>query len=245
MILLLTILPLGVLSMVTNQTISGPRAFATSTKLRILIVDDHQLYRKGLKDLLELDESVQVCGQAGNIADALLMFDELQPDLVTVDISLANGNGLELIQRLKLANPRVLILVVTMHEEGLYAERAIAAGASGFICKQAENGQFLEAIQDLRQGELHVSPQLKQKLRNRKAKRSGGSDSPEANLSGRELEILGFIGRGLTTQKISSLLSISASTVETYRERLKSKLNLKNSSELNRHAILWILNESK
>jgi DNA-binding NarL/FixJ family response regulator len=209
---------------------------------RTLIVDDHQLFRDGLRELLQNEPDVEFCGEAEHEEDAFKQFVDANPDLVIVDISLASGHGLNLTSRIKKASPTAIVVVLSMYDDRVYAERALAAGASGYICKQSTNREIVDAIRAVRNGEIYLQENilqriLKQKVRGRHAVKGGESEQ----LSARELEIFTLIGRGRTTHQIAHELRLAISTVETYRERLKTKLNLTTGSELTRYAILWVM----
>ena len=212
---------------------------------RALIVDDHELFRDGLKELIDSEADITVCGEAADSHEALEKFRELRPNLVTVDISLSKGDGLDLIARLKAIDPNVLILVVSMFEEAVYADRAIAAGATGYVCKQSANQKILDALRAVRRNTIYLSDTAL----NRHVQRSVGKQQApvrpeEEQLSTRELQIFVLIGKAHTTQQIAQLLNLSPSTVETYRERIKGKLNLANGTELTHRAITWTLHNS-
>jgi len=213
-----------------------------ASECRALIVDDHQLFRNGLSELLSTQPGVTVCGEAGEFHEALEKFQALKPNFVMVDISLAKGNGLDLVERLKTLDPNVSVLVVSMFDEAVYADRAIAAGASGYLCKQAPNEEVLRAVQTVRNNGMYLSqPMMERLLRRKSGSKALVADSEEKQLSTRELQIFSLIGQGETTQRIAQHLNLSPSTVETYRERIKNKLDLANGAELTRRAILWMM----
>lgn len=232
--------------MVPQKTALSESPLATkSVRWRALIVDDHQLFRNGLRELLEDEPDVEVCAEAAEISEALAAFEREKPNLVTIDISLTDGNGLSLVERIKRQSPAITILVLSMYDEGIYADRAIAAGASGYVCKQSTNEEIRRALRTVLKGEVYLSPAVMQRLLLRKSPQVGGGQLfHEARLSNRELEILTLIGQGSTTQGIATKLHLSVSTIETYRERLKTKLQLANGAELTRHAILWLMSHA-
>jgi DNA-binding NarL/FixJ family response regulator len=211
---------------------------------RVLIVDDHQLFCNGLAELLNSEPGLEVVGQATDAQQAIDQFLELRPQLVTLDISLAKGNGLELIGRFKEIDPDAVVLVVSMFDETTYADSAIKAGAAGYVCKQASNEQILDAIHTVRRQGVYLSQSGMNRVLHRGGAAGGASVSPETQLSTRELQIFTLIGQGETTQKIARQLYLAPSTVETYRERIKNKLNLANGAELTRKAILWTLHHT-
>jgi DNA-binding NarL/FixJ family response regulator len=215
------------------------------TLCRVLIVDDHQLFRNGLAELINSDPEVTVVGEATDAQQALEKFEQLRPHLVTLDISLAKGNGLELIYKFKELDPSVAVLVVSMFDEGTYADPAIKAGATGYVCKQASNDQIMEAVRTVRRQGIYLSqPAMNRMLQRTVHSQTGKEIAPESQLSTRELQIFTLIGQGETTQKIAKQLFLAPSTVETYRERIKNKLNLASGAELTRRAILWTLHNS-
>ncbi|MCE9557035.1 MAG: response regulator transcription factor [Planctomycetes bacterium] len=208
---------------------------------RVLIVDDHELLRDGLRMLLGTDPKLEVCGDAMDETDARNLVRQLNPDLAVVDLTLRNGNGLDLVKWIKKNHPETRVIVLTMHDEKIYGERALRAGAEGFVNKDHASGTILTAIEQVRDGKLFFSEELTRRV----MKRTRGSQnevSPSATdlLSDRELEVFRFIGQGKTSAQIAAELKLAASTVETYRERLKTKLNLTNSAELARHATVWV-----
>lgn len=208
----------------------------------VLIVDAHQLFRNGLAGLINSDPEVTVVGEATDEQQALEKFKQLRPHLVTLEISLAKGNGLELINKFKELDPSVAVLVVSMIDEGTYADSAIKAGATGYVCKQASNEQIMEAVRTVRRQCIYLSqPAMNRMLQRTVNSHSGGDIAPESQNSTRELQIFTLIGQGETTQKIAKQLFLAPSTVETYRERIKNKLSLASGAELTRKAILWTL----
>jgi DNA-binding NarL/FixJ family response regulator len=209
---------------------------------RTLIVDDHELFRKGLRELLEGEHGVQVLGEAVGEVEAFEKFKAVDAELVTIDISLASGHGLNLVTRIKRLKPTSLILVVSMYDERVFAERAIAAGASGYVSKQASNLDIIAAIRAVRRGEIYLRPDMMQRLLKRKTG-SKKIDAPlsDEQLSGREVVILSLIGQGMSTNQIAQELHLATSTVETYRERIKTKLGLSSAAELIRHSVLWLM----
>ena len=209
-------------------------------KRRVLLVDDHAILREGFAEIINSKPDLQVCGQASTAGRALDAVSRLKPDLVVVDISLQGGSGLELIKSLKAVHPRLPMLVLSMHEESLYAERALRAGALGFIMKREESKTILEAIRTVLKGELFVSESVRdQMLREFVDRKAPETWVPMGHLTDRELEVLELMGQGRTTGQIAKLLHISTSTVETHRVHLKVKLHVKNVSELMRVAVEW------
>jgi DNA-binding NarL/FixJ family response regulator len=210
---------------------------------RILIIDDHPLVRKGLRQLIEDEPDLQVCGEASSADEAVGMLDRCRPDLMIVDLSLKDSSGLELIKRVKARNADVRMLVSSMHDESLYAERVLNAGALGFVSKQEAMEKVIEAIRCVLSGRVYVSAAMQDLLLRRLVVDGGPAPdrSPIETLSDRELEVFELIGRGRGTREIARQLHLSVKTVETYREHIKGKLNLRSASELVSRAVQWVL----
>jgi DNA-binding NarL/FixJ family response regulator len=223
-------------SRAANSQESDPPALA-----RVLIVDDHQLLRDGIRLMIDNECDLEVCGEAEGETEAVHKFRQLQPDLVVVDISLKTGNGIELIKRIKTHQPAARIIVSTMHDERIYGERALRAGAMGFVNKQDPGGTLLVAIRHVLRGNLYFGEQLTQRLLQRAIDPNApGKSSPVELLADRELEAFELIGRGLSSQEIASRMHISHKTVDRYRENIKRKLDIATSNELIRQATLWV-----
>jgi DNA-binding NarL/FixJ family response regulator len=215
---------------------------AIAAPWRVLIVDDHPFYRDGLRALFEKQSGVIVDGEAESEQEALRHILAAKPDLVTVDVSLASGNGLSLISAVKQLKSPPQTLVISMYEDRAYADLAIAAGACGYLCKHTEGRELRLALEAIRRGDIYVSPRVcRSALRTQAAPPRSGGPSSEKQLSSRELQIFTLIGQGRNTHQIAAELFIAVSTVETYRERLKTKLNLSSGSELARHAFFWAM----
>jgi DNA-binding NarL/FixJ family response regulator len=217
----------------------------TEARAKILLVDDHEVLRQGMRLLIEHQHDLQVCGEATDEASAIKLFRSTSPDLLIVDLSLKEGDGIELIKRIKLLDPEARMLVFSMHDERVYGERVLRAGAKGYVSKQQPVRAVLTAIRKVLSGSLNFSAELTQRL----FERAAASDpmtaaSPVESLSDRELEVFEMIGRGLTTRSIAARLHLSPRTVDTYRERLKIKLSLANSAELHYRAVQWVLKGS-
>jgi DNA-binding NarL/FixJ family response regulator len=212
-----------------------------SRKSKVLIVDDHPIVRRGLADLISAEPDLEVSGQAADVAEALKSIERDCPDVAIIDISLKNGHGLDLIEQIKEKSDRVKMLVSSMHDELLFAERSLRAGAMGYIPKQEPTEKLLEAIRLILRGQIFLTPRMSNRLLHFVVGGNSMEENPIQNLSNRELEVFEMIGQGLTTQQIAQKLSLSDKTIETHREKIKRKLNLKNSSELSRSAVQWVL----
>lgn len=213
----------------------------SSARRRVFLVEDHPVTREGFAQLINYQEDLIVCGQAESAARALAGLEAAQPNLVIVDISLADSNGLELIKSIKARCPTLPVLVLSTFDESLYAERALRAGARGYVMKQAPTSEVMKAIRTTLCGDLYLSEKMRslmlhQHLQGKKAK----ALSSEEALSDRELEIFEMIGHGRTTRQIATRLHLSVSTVETHRAHIKEKLQLENSVELVRRAVEWV-----
>lgn len=210
----------------------------TSTTAQILIVDDHPLVRRGLAELIASEPDLEVWGQAASGEEALQLLARNQPDLMVVDISLKGINGLELIKRVRLQFPEILVLVSSMHDESLFGERALLAGASGYINKEEATDRVLDAIRQILDGRIYMSQTMVRHV----LQPTGEERTPSLlHLSDRELEVFTLIGQGVTTRQIAERLKISTKTVETHRENIKAKLSLKTGMELTRRAVQWVL----
>lgn len=209
----------------------------TSAPVRILIVDDHPIVRLGIRQMIAADPHLTVCGEAESGREALQLVAS-KPDLAIVDLSLEDGHGLELIRRLREAVPDLRVLVLSMHDEALFAERALRAGARGYIMKQEAIGGLVHAIREVLSGRVFVSKRMSQRLLERVGQPSAPGD-PLGNLTDRELEVFELIGRGLSTAAIADRLDVSIKTVETYRSNIKTKLDLKDATDLIRFATAW------
>jgi DNA-binding NarL/FixJ family response regulator len=207
---------------------------------RVLIVDDHELLRDGLKGLLNSQEGLEVCGEASDEEMGFRQIRKLQPDLVIVDITLNKGNGIELIKRIHQHYPSVLIIVASMHDEKVYGERVLRAGAMGYVSKQDPSRTILRAIRQVLDDKVYFSEVLTRQLLARAAD-AGFKRSPIEMLSDRELEVFTLIGQGMTTGQVAEKLHLSPRTIETYRQRLKAKLNVDSGGKLNREAVQWVL----
>jgi DNA-binding NarL/FixJ family response regulator len=211
-----------------------------STKRRILIVDDHPLFREGLQQLIDRTSDFEVCGEAADGAEAMTLIPQLQPDLALVDISLGTGSGIELIKTIKGRYEDLPVLVISMHNESIYAERALRAGAMGYVMKHERGKVVLHAIAQVLRGDIFVSDKMTTSIL---SKLTLGRDekplSPVETLSDRELEVLGMLGQVKETRQIAGELNLSVATINTFRARIKEKLKLKSPTELAMYAIQW------
>lgn len=215
------------------------------TRRRVFIVDDHTMIREGLRGLLERDPGLEVCGDAAAIPDALLALRGLPADVVLVDISLGGASGLDLIKSLKAEFPALPVLVVSMHDEALYAERALRAGAMGYIMKHEPAKTMKAAIHKVLSGEMYLSEKMSSTVISRFMR--GEPDrpaSPMETLSDRELEVFRLLGQGRGVRQISEELGVTIPTVNSFRNRIKEKLNLRTSTEVMLHAVEWFREES-
>jgi DNA-binding NarL/FixJ family response regulator len=223
-----------------------PNSFAVTAQRRVLIVDDHPIVRQGLRRMIEPEPDLVVCGEVQTEREARAAIRALAPDVVIVDISLAQGDGLELVRDVHAQRPELPMLVLSMHDELIYAERLLAAGASGYIMKQAASDQLLIALRKVLEGETYLSESLAGNLGRLDGGNGGagyGAD-PIDRLSNRELQVLSLIGRGLSSREAAEALGLSVKTVETHRQSLKRKLNLATNAQLLQYAINWYASRS-
>jgi len=207
---------------------------------RIIIVDDHPLFRKGIEQLINnTDDGLVMCGEAGNAADGMEAIRKIKPDLVIVDVSLPGANGIELIKNIRAEFPRLPVLTLSMHDESLYALRAIKAGAQGYVMKEEALENVITAIREVLAGRPYLSREMSAKLITSFAGGNAQTNMTD-KLSDRELEILELIGKGRDVREIAQALHISAKTVETHRAHIKEKLNLKNARQVARYAVQWL-----
>jgi DNA-binding NarL/FixJ family response regulator len=212
-----------------------------SRKPRILIVDDHAIVREGFAEIITAHANLEVCGEVGSAPEAMDAVNHLKPDLAVVDLSLQGGSGLDLIKNLKTLHPKLPILVLSMHDENLYAERAIRAGALGYVMKCHDSTILLRAIHEVLQGQIFLSPSVREQMLGKFIGIPASAiKSPAADLTDREIEVLQLTGEGLTTRQIAQKLHLSISTVETHRANLKEKLNLHSVPALIRAAVEWV-----
>lgn len=212
---------------------------------RIIVVDDHPIMNKGLAQLLNSELGFEVVAQYESGEEMLQNYVDVSPDLAVIDISLPGMSGLELIKHLKARDYDMKILVVSRHDESLYAQRVIRAGAQGYLMKMEAGDVLLKAIRKILNGGMYVSSEISEKLLMSMASgRKNISESPMDKLSDRELEVFEMTGKGNSTREIAEKLHLSVKTVESYRARIKTKLNLENATELMRHAVKWVETEN-
>lgn len=217
----------------------------SETKTRVFLVDDHPLVREWLANLIDHQPDMMVCGEAESAGQALATIGDTLPDVAILDVSLDGRSGIELIKDLRLQVPQVMILVLSMHDEELYAPRALRAGAKGYIMKSEATQKVVLAIRRIQEGRTYVSDRMASILAERAVTQpANASVSPVSLLSDRELEVFALLGRGRATRHIAETLHVSAKTVQAYCARIKEKLGVSTSTELLREAIRWAEEES-
>ena len=209
---------------------------------RILIVDDHPLVRTGFAQLIGDSPDLQVCGEAGDMTEAMQQIETSKPDLAIIDLSLAGGSGLDLIERIKARHKNVLMLVASMHDETLYAERVLAAGARGYINKQEAQDRIIQAIRTVLDGKVFLSRAMTERLLSGMVDADGDKRDIDS-LSNRELQVFELIGRGVSTGQIAKQLNISVKTIETHQAHIKKKLGLTSAHEMTQRAIRWMMDQ--
>ena len=216
--------------------------FVHTTPTRILIVDDHPIMRDGLVSRITREPDLTVCGEADDVAEALELVAELCPDLVIIDLSLKTCHGIDLIKQIRKRYPKVKMLVNSMYEETVYAERSLHAGAQGYLSKQTARVCLIDAIRTVLANKTYLSPEMTEHILMNQVGGMGESQGSLVDgLTDRELEVLTLIGHGLATGTIANRLLLSTHTIDTYREKLKTKLRLDTGAELNRFAVQWVL----
>lgn len=208
---------------------------------RVLLVDDHPIVRLGIRQMVGEDPALSICGEAESAAAALRLVGSVRADIAIVDLSLKDGGGMELIRAMRKAAPELLVLVLSMHDETLFAERALKAGAHGYIMKQEAIEGLVGAIKHVLSGRVFVSDRISQQILRRLSQHGGEGEpgSPLGALTDRELEVFELIGRGLSGSAIAESLGVSLKTIETYRAHIKTKMELKGGSDLIRLAASW------
>lgn len=209
-------------------------------KQRILLVEDHPIFKLGLSELINQEADLEVCGGAESVAEAWKAIDRLRPDLIVADISLKGSDGIDLVKEVSRHHKGLPVLILSMHDEFLYAERALHAGARGYIMKQEAMESVVTAIRQVLAGKIYLNDGVKEHILAGLSEHHHDPDkSPMERLTDRELEVFRLIGRGFSTREIAAKLNLSIKTIGTYRERIKQKLNLKHANELVRHAVHW------
>ncbi len=214
-------------------------------KRRVLLVDDHPMTREGLAAILMRQADLEVCGEASHAAEAMTALSRLKPDLMVTDMTMPGRSGIEFLKDVHALMPKLPVLVLSMHDEMLFAERALRAGARGYLMKDAGAAKLLEAIRHVLGGQSYVSPQMSARLIEAvTGRRPRGSSSPIEKLSDREFEVFQLLGRGKSTKDIAQTLNLSPKTVDVHRGRIKAKLQLKDAAGLLHHAVRWVESEA-
>ena len=216
---------------------------SAARKATVLLVDDHPIVRQGLAQLINQEPDLAVCGHAADANSAFHAIAANRPDIVILDISLNGPDGLAVLKEIRLNDTSLPVLVLSMHDESLYAERALRAGANGYIMKQEATERVLEAIRRIRGGEVYVSDRIAKRLLRQVVSSPAPGKSPMEALTDRELAVFRLIGKGRGTREIADDLHVSVKTVETYQAHIKEKLSLKNARELVQHAFQWVTRE--
>jgi DNA-binding NarL/FixJ family response regulator len=220
-----------------------PQITAHPKKCRVLLVDDHPIVRQGLALLIDREPDLSVCGEAEGAHSAFHAITTLRPDIVVLDISLSGPDGLEVLKEIRTKTASLPVLILSMHDESIYAERAMRAGANGYIMKQEATEKVLVAIRRILQGDVYLSDRLTNTMLQQYVRgASGAKSSPLVNLTDRELEVFRLIGEGHGTRQIADELHLSVKTIESYQAHIKEKLALRNARELVQHAIEWTVN---
>jgi DNA-binding NarL/FixJ family response regulator len=210
-------------------------------KYKVFLVDDHPVVRQGLTSLINQEHDLVVCGTAADAATALLLLDQLKPDIAVLDLSLPGADGVDLVRRVFARFPKLPVLVLSMYDETLFAERVVRAGARGYVMKQEATANVLVGIRQVLSGAIHLSPKMTAHLLEEVAHPQVQAKlSPLDQLSDRELQIYEMIGRGHRAQEIADKLGVSLKTIETHRDRIRKKLQLADAHELSQQAVIWI-----
>lgn len=217
---------------------------ATTKKSKVFVVDDHPIIRQGLALMINREPDLMVCGEAQDAHTAIQAVATAKPDIMIVDISLTGPDGLDLLKDIRMRYPELPVLILSMHDEGIYAERALRAGAQGYIMKQEATEKVLVALRRILTSEIYISERIANRMLQRYiGSRGTGRPSSVADLTDRELEVFRLIGEGHSTRRIAEELHISVKTVESYQAHIKEKLSLRSARELVQHAIQWSVGE--
>ena len=219
-----------------RTTAAPPDPAKSGPRHRVLIVDDHPIVRHGLRTMIDAQPDLTVCGEAQSDREARAALEQLDPDLMIVDVSLAEGDGMDLVREVHVQRPGLPMLVLSMHDETIYAERLLAAGARGYIMKEAGSDQLLVALRTVLSGEVYLSEAM---ARSVGAAQGVAPADPVGRLSNRELQVLSLIGRGLSSRQAAASLNVSVKTVESHRQSLKRKLNLATNAQLLQYSLKW------
>jgi DNA-binding NarL/FixJ family response regulator len=218
---------------------------AAQAKRRILLVDDHPMTREGLAAIINRQPDLEVCGEASNPAEAISALSKLKPDLIVTDMTMPGRSGIEFIKDVHAMLPHLMLLVLSMHDEMLYAERALRAGAQGYLMKDAGSAKVLEVIRLILGGQSYVSAAMSARLLDAvTGRRPRGSTSPIEKLSDREFEVFRLLGCGKSTKEVAKALNLSPKTVDVHRSRIKEKLQIKDATSLLHHAVRWVETEA-
>lgn len=215
-----------------------------SGKRCVVIVEDHPMFREQLRLLIDKEDDLEVCGESDSVSDALILIQRLRPQLAIVDITLKNSSGLDLLKDLRSHGIELPVLILSMHDESLYAERALRAGARGYITKQEASSKVMTAIRQVLSGELYLDTSVMRRMVDKVVSKPNSAAAPIDRLTDRELEVFELIGHGRTTREIGLRLRVGLTTVDTYRARIKEKLQLANAAQLHAEASRWVLERS-
>jgi DNA-binding NarL/FixJ family response regulator len=228
-------------AMITKPNQKGKRASAAAGKRKVLLVDDHPVVREGLAERINREADFTVCCVAENDREAMVAIERCAPDIVVLDLALPRSHGMEVLQDIHARYPRLPVMIFSMHEESVYAERVLRGGARGYLMKHEKPERLLDGMRAILSGGYALSPSASsQLLQNLSQPVRESSTSAVSALGNRELEVFQFIGQGKGTREIAGLLGLSIKTIETYRERLKGKLNAKSATDLVRQAVCWV-----
>jgi DNA-binding NarL/FixJ family response regulator len=227
-----------------DDGVKAGRGRSAGDRRRVLIVDDHPIVRHGLKTMIDAESDLMVCGEAQSDREARAVLREVDPDVMIVDVSLAQGDGMDLVREVHAQRPELPMLVLSMHDETIYAERLLAAGARGYIMKEAAYDQLLVALRKVLRGGVYLSEAMANRLGRNGADGAPDPIDPVGRLSNRELQVLSLIGRGLSSRQAAESLNVSVKTVESHRQSLKRKLNLATNAQLLQYSLKWYASRS-